>query len=420
MTYGASALARTDEGQVVFVDDALPGERVIAEVGKRKRHYMQARAVEVLEPSARRITPPCAYVPACGGCQWQHAEYAAQVEMKAQVLADTLRRAGVAAPAPAVVRSDDPFRYRIRGEFHVVAPPPGGEVGFEVGFNRRRTYDLVPVEDCLIHHPHITEALPGIRRALGATGAGTARSLRLTAHPERRELLWQALGGAGPHGLQDALTAELPDYLVHQDSISLEYDGSRIDGRPGPPLVFRVDSGAFVQVNHGLAHRLYGTALEYLGDAPGQLLEGYAGIGAMSVLAATRPDPATRPTRLTLIEESRAAVMLARLHVRLHELEAVTLLPGRLEDRLAQVEPEEVDSVIVDPPRAGCSPPVLDELVRLAPERMVYVSCDPATLARDLASLGDDGYHVVAQTLVDMFPQTFHLETVSLIQRSAI
>jgi 23S rRNA (uracil1939-C5)-methyltransferase len=250
--------------------------------------------------------------------------------------------------------------------------------------------------------------------------AGTARSLRLTAHPERRELLWQALGGAGPHGLQDALTAELPDYLVHQDSISLEYDGSRIDGRPGPPLVFRVDSGAFVQVNHGLAHRLYGTALEYLGDAPGQLLEGYAGIGAMSVLAATRPDPATRPTRLTLIEESRAAVMLARLHVRLHELEAVTLLPGRLEDRLAQVEPGEVDSVIVDPPRAGCSPPVLDELVRLAPERMVYVSCDPATLARDLASLGDDGYHVVAQTLVDMFPQTFHLETVSLIQRSAI
>ena len=286
MTYGASALARTDEGQVVFVDDALPGERVIADVGRRKRRYLQARAVEILEPSARRITPPCAYVPACGGCQWQHAEYSAQVEMKVQVLADTLRRAGVTAPAPAIILAEDPFRYRIRGEFHVVPPTPGG--GFQFGFNRRRTYDVVAVDDCLIHHPHITEALAQIGVALDAAGAGGARSLRLTTHPERRELLWQALGGPAADGLQEALTAALPGYLVHQDSISLEYDGARIDGRPGPPLVFRVDSGAFVQVNHSLAHRLYGTALEYLGDNPGQLLEGYAGFAAMSVLAATR------------------------------------------------------------------------------------------------------------------------------------
>ena len=110
-------------------------------------------------------------------------------------------------------------------------------------------------------------------------------------------------------------------------------------------------------------------------------------------------------------------MVMARLHLRLHEVEGATLLPGRLEDRLAQVEPEEVDSVIIDPPRAGVTPPVLDELARLGPERIVYVSCDPATLARDLASLSDDGYRVRAQTLVDMFPQTYHVETVSLLHR---
>ncbi|MDP9325864.1 MAG: TRAM domain-containing protein [Candidatus Dormibacteraeota bacterium] len=415
MTYGASALARTANGQVVFVDDALPGERVIAAVGKRKRRYLQARVEEVLQPSPRRVPPPCPYVPACGGCQWQHGEYEAQVEMKARVLAETLRRAGVSAPEATIIPSDQPMRYRIRGEFHII--PPTKQGGFELGFNRRRTYDVVAVDDCLIHHPNVAEALPGIRRALDRAGAGTARSLRLTGHPERRELLWQALGGAAPDGLQDALTTELPDYLVHQDSLSLEYDASRIDGRPGPPVVFRVDSGAFVQVNHGLAHRLYSAALGYLGDRPGQLLEGYAGFGAMSVLAATRPELTARPTRLTLIEEGRPAVVLARLHIRLHEVEHATILPGRLEDRLAQVEPEEVDSVIIDPPRAGMTPAVIDELARLAPERIVYLSCDPATLARDLASLADDGYAVQAQALVDMFPQTYHIETVSLLQR---
>ena len=124
MTYGASALARTPEGQVVFVDDALPGERVAAVVEKRKRRYLQARVARVLEPSPARVDPPCPYVPDCGGCQWQQAGYDAQLQMKAQVLAETLRRAGVDAHKAEVVGCDDPFRYRIRGEFHVIAPPP--------------------------------------------------------------------------------------------------------------------------------------------------------------------------------------------------------------------------------------------------------------------------------------------------------
>jgi 23S rRNA (uracil1939-C5)-methyltransferase len=408
-------LARTPEGQVVFVDDALPGERVAATVERRKRRYLQARVAKVLEPSRARVVPPCPYVPECGGCQWQHATYTAQLEMKAQVLAETLRRAGVDAPRAAVAGCDDPFRYRTRGEFHVIPPALG--TGHRLGFNRRRSYDRVAVDDCLIHHPTITDALAGICRALDVAGAGAARALRLTAHPSRRELLWRPVGGAAPDGLQDALVAALDGYLVHQDSISLEYDGAAIDGRAGPPIVFRVDSETFLQVNHTQAHRLYGTALEYLGPSPGRLVEGYAGFGAMSILAATRPDATTRPTWIALVEEARPAAVMARLHLRLHEVSDAVVLPGRVEDRLTQLEPEEVDSVIVDPPRAGCAPPVLDELARLSPARIVYVSCDPATLGRDLASLAGDGYRPVAQTLVDMFPQTYHIETVTLLQK---
>jgi len=410
VAYGPSALGRTGEGQVVFVDDALPGERVVAEVASRKRNYLNTRAVEVLTASEKRVVPPCPYVPACGGCQWQHAGYEAQVEMKLRVFAETMRRAGVSAPEAEPVPTDQPFRYRVRGEFHVVQE--GGTP--RLGFNRRRTYQLVPVEDCLIHHEHITEAMGGISVALGEVGPHDIRALRLTTTPDRRELLWRALGAAAPAGLQEALANRLPGWLVHQDSLTLRFDGARLDGRSEDPI-FRVDSDTFIQVNHHQAHRLYGRALDYLGDRPGRLVEGYAGFGAMSLLAGTRPDERARPSASTLIEENRAALVMARLHARLHGVDQVTLLAGTVEEKLPLLEPGEADTVIIDPPRAGCHPAVLTELERLRPARVVYVSCDPSTLGRDLQRLGDKGFRVEAQSVVDMFPQTYHVESVSLL-----
>ncbi|HEV3232577.1 MAG TPA: class I SAM-dependent RNA methyltransferase [Candidatus Dormibacteraeota bacterium] len=417
MAHGAAALGRTAEGQVIFVDDALPGEHVLAEVTRRKRSFLNARAVEVLEPSPHRVAPPCPYVPECGGCQWQHASYQGQLEQKARVLAATMRRGGARVPEAEVIAAPEAFRYRIRGEFSLVAP---GSRGYGLGFTRRGSWNLIAVDDCLIHHPHLTAALPGIRRALDAAGAGTMRSLHLTANPGRRELLWQARGGEDPAGFQAALAAELSEYLVHQDSMSLEYDGAAIDGREGQPLVFRVDSDSFVQVNHAQAHRLYGRALAYLGDRPGRVLEGYAGLGAISVMAGTRPDPATRPKSITLVEEARASAVLGRLHLRMHGLDgSATYQRGAFEEVLHQFEAGSFDSVVVDPPRAGCAPEALAGIAHATPERIVYVSCDPATLARDLERLAQLGYRVEAQTLVDMFPQTYHIESVTLLLRQA-
>jgi len=412
MAYGPSALGRTAEGQVVFVDDALPGERVIAEVARRKRNYINTRAVEVLQRAPARATPPCPYVPRCGGCQWQHAAYETQVLMKARVFAETLRRAGVDAPAAEVIPCDEPFRYRIRGEFHVVGARD--DSGYRLGFNRRRSYDLVAVDDCLIHHPHITEAIDGISAALGECGPHSIRALRLTTTPGRRELLWRALGADAPSGLQAALEANLAGWLVHQDSLTLEFEGRRVDGRDSN-LIFRVDSETFLQVNHRQAHLLYGVALEYIGERPGRLVEGYAGFGAMSFLAGTREDQRARPSTFTLIEENRAALVMARLHARLHGVDQVTLLPGTVEERLTQLEPGEADTVILDPPRAGCHPAVLEELGRLRPGRVVYVSCDPPTLGRDLGRMARKGYRAAAQAVVDMFPQTYHIESVTLL-----
>ncbi|HEV1996529.1 MAG TPA: class I SAM-dependent RNA methyltransferase [Candidatus Dormibacteraeota bacterium] len=416
VAYGPSALGRTAEGQVVFVDDALPGERVEAEVASRKRNYINTRAVEVLKAAPGRVTPPCPYVPRCGGCQWQHADYETQVAMKVRVFAETMRRAAVDVPVAEVVPCDEPLRYRIRGEFHVVAPRDQGVT--RLGFNKRRSYDLVAVDDCLIHHPHITEAIESIAEALSACGPHGIRALRLTTTPDRRELLWRALGAAAPPGLQAALEATLSGWLVHQDSLTLQFEGHRLDGREANPI-FRVDSETFIQVNHRQAHLLYGKALEYLGDRPGHLVEGYAGYGAMSLLAGTREDERQRPSSFTLVEENKAALVLARLHARLHGVDGVNLLPGTVEARLTQLEPGEADSVILDPPRAGCHPEVLVQLARLRPGRVVYVSCDPSTLGRDLARLADKGYRPISQAVVDMFPQTYHIESVTLLLPTA-
>lgn len=411
VAYGPAALGRTAEGQVVFVDDSIPGERVVAEVASRRSRFLNTRAVEILRPAPSRVTPACPFVPACGGCQWQHTSYEGQVEMKARVLAETLRRGGAVTPAAEVIACDEPLRYRIRGEFHVVPAGPGGH---RLGFNRRRSYDIVPIDDCLIHHPHITEALPGIARALDQVGSHAVRAIRLTTTPQRRELLWRALGAVAPPAMQAALEAELSGWLVHQDSLTLEFDGRRLDGRD-TDIMFRVDSDTFVQVNHHHAHRLYGKALEYIGDRPGRLVEGYAGFGAMSFMAGTRADERARPSSATLIEENRAALVLARLHVRLHGIDEATLLAGTVEERLQQLEPGEADTAVLDPPRAGCHPAVLRELERLRPGRVVYVSCDPSTLGRDLARLAAGGFDVAAQALVDMFPQTYHIESVTLL-----
>src|SRR5258708_34914228 len=248
MTYGSAALARTDEGQVVFVDDALPGERVRAEASNRRRNYLQTRAVEILDAAPGRVQPPCPFVPECGGCQWQHATYEQQLGMKGRVVAEPLRRAGAGAPEPELIAAPDPLRYRIRGEFHIVRPQ-GGVGRHRLGFNRRRTYDLVPVDDCLIHHPHITEVLEGVGLALDEAGSGSLRSIRLTAHPDSRELLWRGLGGSPPRELQDALTARLARVLGHQDSLSIGYDGARIDGRPREPMGFRGDPATLIHVH---------------------------------------------------------------------------------------------------------------------------------------------------------------------------
>ena len=400
--HGGAAVAR-DDGKVWLVNYALPGEVVEAEPRGRQGGVAVAAATRVLEPSPHRVEPPCPYFGACGGCQLQHAAYQHQLELKRQVVEEAWSRAGLRLPPDtAVLGMEDPWRYRIRGEFEAVATPHG----WRFGFHRLRSHSVLPIDSCLIHDQRIERALPAFARAADELQLTGLQNLLLTVEPTGRGLLWRLrFHGREPRWPRDEFAhrvAELlPDAALLDDAISLEFWN----------LTFRVRSDTFVQTNYRQMLALYRTALDMLASRPGdRVLDLYAGIGTLSVAMAHET------AVVTAIEENPRAVQLGRLNARINSAR-VEYLAGKVEAVLRGVRLGQHQAVLLDPPRAGCEPEALAELIRLGPERLVYVSCEPSTHARDLIGLVRGGYRVRRAAIVDMFPQTYHIESVALLER---
>jgi len=399
--HGGTAVAR-DEGKVWLVSYALPGEVVEAEPRGRQGGVAVAATTRVLEPSPHRVAAPCPYFGACGGCQLQHATYTHQLDLKRQVVAEAWARAGLRLPPDAAVLGmEDPWRYRIRGEFEAVAEASG----WRFGFHRMRSHAVLPVDSCAIHDERIERALPAFARAANELRLTGLQNLLLTVEPAGRGLLWRLRVNSKGwlHEEYAHRVAELlPDAALLDDAMSLDFWD----------MTFRVRSDTFVQTNYRQMLVLYRTALDMLQPMPGEkVLDLYAGIGTVSVAVARGCGS------VTAVEENPRAVQLGRLNARINSAR-VEYLPGKVEDVLRGVRLGQHDAVILDPPRAGCEPAAIAELVRLGAGRVVYVSCEPSTHARDIAALVRGGYRVRRAAIVDMFPQTYHIESVALLERS--
>ena len=400
--HGGAAVAR-DDGKVWLVNYALPGEVVEAEPRGRQGGVAVADATRVIEASPHRVTAPCPYFGQCGGCQLQHAAYAHQLELKRQVVEEAWSRAGLRLPPDtAVLGMDDPWRYRVRGEFEAVASAGG----WRFGFHRMRSHSVLSIDSCLIHDRRIESALPAFAQAANELELKGLQNLLLTVEPTGHGLLWRLrFHGREPKWPRDEFAhrvAELlPEAVLLDDAMSLEFWD----------MTFRVRSDTFVQTNYQQMLVLYSTALSMLAAQPGdRILDLYAGLGTISVAAAR--DSAG----VTAIEENPHAVQLGRLNARINSAR-VEYLPGKVETELRGVRLGQHQAVILDPPRAGCEPAALAELIRLGAERLVYVSCEPSTHARDLVGLVRGGYRVRRAAIVDMFPQTYHIESVALLER---
>ncbi|MBK9180939.1 MAG: class I SAM-dependent RNA methyltransferase [Acidimicrobiales bacterium] len=386
---GGAALAR-HEGRVVFVEGALPGERVVAEVFDERRDFARARVASVLDASPHRVPPPCPHVAAgCGGCDWQHADPAAQPRLKGELVVDALRRLGK-VPDP-VVRVGPPlapegFRTTVRLAVH----------RGRVGFRHRGSHEVVPVGRCLVAHPLVQAVLDELE-------PGRARELTVRAGARTGEQLVLATPTAGGVRVPEGVVLVGRDELRRGRRAAYHEE---VGGRR-----YRIAATSFFQTRADGADALVAAVADALGPPPGgdaRLVDAYCGVGLFAgALAAGAGQPGWR---VVALESHRAAVADAR---------------HNLDDRQARVLGTDVgrwrlqpaDAVVADPSRRGLGRDAAAVLAATGATRLVLVACDAAALGRDVALLAGHGFGLADAVLVDLFPQTSHVEVVARFDR---
>jgi len=401
MAHGGDALGR-HEGKVIFVPYAIPGEEALVEIVEDKGRYARARLVEILSPSPHRVDPPCPHFGPgrCGGCQWQHIAYPAQLELKAAVVGDQLARLGRLPDVPLKMKptipSASPWHYRNHVQFSV---GDDGRLGFVATAGRR----VETIEVCYLLHPILDELFAALDLEL----PGLARlSLRAGVNTGDQMMIFETHDDLPP-----ALESDLPVscVLLLSDGTPVNLIGNNHITEVVAERRFHISAPSFFQVNTAVAEELVRVVGEYLAPAGDEtLLDAYCGVGTFALSLADQVG------QVIGIEEAAGAVADARLNVA--ELTNVEFIEGSVEALLPQLD-RPIDLAVLDPPRQGCKPEALRALIELAPRRIVYVSCDPATLARDARKLAGGGYRLVEVQPVDMFPQTYHIESVAMFEK---
>lgn len=412
---GGAGVGELPDGRVVFVHRTAPGDRVLVRVTQSKKRWARATLVRVLEPAPRRRTPPCPLYDRCGGCRLQHLEYDAQLEAKRGIVSDALERLGGVDPAdarPAEPTEPSPaeLRYRSRVSFHLRRLPSRVVAGFHELERPGRILDVAG--QCLLPTPRLVTTWERLRDAWGpqARHLPRGRELRLTLRALDRGIVLLVQGGQpdmegeGARRIVKAVAslrsvwhrpgpADPPRRLAGDEEITERWLGETF--HPGP--------ATFLQVNRAAGEALQRWLLERLGEVGGlRIVDAYCGVGALGRrLAARRAE-------VVGVESDPSAVRAAREGAP----DRFRVVEGTVEDVLADLLP--ADLVLLNPPRAGLDEEVARQLAARPPRRVVYVSCDPATLARDLDRLRPALALTGARTF-DLFPQTAHVETVALL-----
>ncbi len=388
VAFGGDGIGRPG-GLVTFVPFTVDGDEVMVEITERRSRYARAVLREILSPSPHRIEAACPYYGRCGGCSLQHVRYSHQLVLKESQVADSFTRIGrfPAPPLRPVIPSPRTLSYRGRAEVHLAC---GGGRRARAGFMERGSHVLLDVERCLLMAESVNDALSGLRRSLEARKDG----------PVRREerLLWSSLPDERTAGREKASPPPEACILraVKGDTLSVPVRG-------------------FFQANEGLVDTLVDIVLELASPSPEEaVLDAYCGSGLFSRFLAERAGSVFG------IEQDREAVACARENLSRAGFGNASFHGGDVVDGLRDLLNRRlrIDVAVLDPPRTGCGRGVLEVLVELAPRRIVYVSCDPATQARDARCLADRGYSLAVLQPLDMFPQTSHLEVVAVLKRS--
>lgn len=408
--YGVGKL----KGKVIFVPYTVTGDEVSINLIEEKKNFAMARIKEVLRPSPWRVCPPCPYFGGCGGCQWQHIEPRIQGDLKKEILKNLLQRLGGMKDLPllSLIPSDTPYGYRARIQLKLKEG--------KIGFFEEKSHRIIEIEECLIAHPLINLILQRFRRE--RFPVSNLREIEINISPDEDKgilILHLYKSKAG----KDLPVQEFLQSFPILKGIALAGKGKWIYF--GDPVLYfntkvasskfhrtlrlRVSPESFYQVNLRQNLKLIEILLEFAQlQGEERVLDLYSGIGNFSLPLALHAKSVIG------IEENRKAIEDARFNAEENQTGNCRFLLGRVEDRMKGMEGR-VDLLVLDPPRRGARA-ILDEIEGLRPKRIIYISCEPTTFIRDIKILTQKGYFLQKICLVDMFPQTYHMEVIGLLQ----
>jgi len=415
MAFRGYGVARTG-GKVLFIPHTVTGDKAWVEIIEEKKGYSFGRLSRLIFPSPWRTDPPCPYFGACGGCQWQHIDYSVHGRLKKDILEEILRRLGGVKEIPpvTVVPSPDPYAYRVRIQLKVE--------GKAIGYYRERSRHIIGIDRCPISHSLINQLILSFSKEW--LSFVRMKEIEINVSPEEGKGIFILHPRSPRRGRKDsfrkllqgssvlkgcAVVTRNGDMRVGDASLNFAFPvaGGQEKGR----LTLRASPRSFLQVNLRLNERLVETVLEFSEMKGGErVLDLYAGIGNFTLPLATQAG------EVVGIEENGTAVEDGRFNAQQNRIRNCRFRHGRVEDLLKHRPIAEPDLVVLDPPRAGCKE-ITDRIVALKPKRIVYASCEPATFARDLRPFSEGGYRLQRLALFDMFPQTYHMEVVGLLQK---
>lgn len=426
------------DGYTLFVKDAVIGDVVEAKVMKAKKNYGYARLMKVISPSPHRVEPLCPYAKQCGGCQIQTMSYEEQLRFKENKVLNNLKRIGgfQEIPMEPILGMEEPFYYRNKAQFPVGTDTNGKLI---TGFYAGRTHSIINNRKCYLGVEENEQVLDRVlgwmeRHGIAAyneeTGKGLVRHVLIRYGFVTKEVMvCLVINGAGVPEKEELIDSlqEIPGMtsittssntkrtnVIMGEKITLLWGQCYITDYIGD-IQYQISPLSFYQVNPAQTKVLYETALEYAGlHGDETVWDLYCGIGTISLFLAQK---AKQVYGVEIVPE---AIEDARRNAKLNQIENAEFFVGKAEDVLPEKYQKEqiyADVIVVDPPRKGCEESVLDTMVQMQPERIVYVSCDSATLARDLKYLCERGYELKKVRAVDQFPQGVHVETVVLMSK---
>lgn len=428
-------VALSDSGKIIFVDGALPGEKVRVSIVQEKKNYGRAVLLDIDNPSTDRVQPKCPWFGSCGGCQTQHASYSLQISMKEKMVKSAMERiGGVSLKGLECVPSVRQWGYRNKASF----PVRWGNGG-EIGFFRPQSHSIVPIDGCPVLSSAIDTFYSKFKRNILAAfsdkkffydekkHAGLLRHLVLRSN-EKNELLLMLVASkfnsSNMVQLENFMQNIFNDHLISMVWNINDKRGNRIIGDRttsvwGENIIteeiggfsMSYDGTAFFQVNTLQAEKLFDLASQWADSPGGRLVELYSGVGAMTSFLARRSKS------VLAVEEWGPSTDRLKENMSKNGIDNVRAICGRAEELTRHVVEEKPNVVVVDPPRTGCLPEVLSAITESQASKIVYVSCNPATLARDTSVLLKKGWFLKAIRSFDLFPQTCHIETVTCFTR---